>query len=130
MSPCHKLRVLAVNNQQRRNGVRMNCIYLLRAKNVHFCLRLKEVGTRCPPRCPFFREGIPGSYQGALEREIDIDCLYVTRTSVPRGGLRQKSVFYCSLYKSPRPLCPRCLYAKYKAEPTRNKGIIDFYKEE
>ena len=117
MSPNDELRVLAINTQQKRKGDSMNCIYLLRAENICFCLILKEVNSKCPVRCPFFTEGVPGSYQDALERDFDIDCLYCTRKQVPLGNIAEMITFYCTLYKTSYPLCIRCLYAKYKNEP-------------
>ncbi|MFX1514774.1 MAG: hypothetical protein ACFFC6_00550 [Promethearchaeota archaeon] len=116
MSPCNNLKVLVVNNEQMRKGERMNCVYLLRAANIGFCLKLKEVNTKCPARCPFFVEGAPGSYQDALERELDIECLYCTRQNLPQFSTEEAPTFYCDLYKSSQPLCARCFYARYKSE--------------
>lgn len=125
MSPCNKLKTITVNNQPKRKGENLNCIYRLPAKNIDFCLKLKEVSTRCPTRCPFFREGVPGSYKDALEREIDIDCLYSTRRLIPLRNIGGKPVYYCTFYRSPQPLCPMCFYAKYKVEPKKKNKFIE-----
>lgn len=117
MFPCNRLKVLPSNTPYRRNGVRMNCIYLLQARNwVRFCLKLKEVDTKCPTRCPFFTEGNPSSYQEAVEKELDIECLYCTRQMVSHLNNEKEFLFYCDLYKSSPPLCARCFYARYDNE--------------
>ena len=101
----------------------MNCIYLLRAPNVGFCLKLKEVNTKCPTRCPYFTEGVPGAYQEALENHFDIDCQYCTRRIVPLSNLTATPLFYCTLYKTFHPLCYRCFYAKYLDDPEEEPMI-------
>ena len=125
MSPCDKLRVVTVNYRPKRKGENVNCMYRLRAKHVNFCLKLKEVSTKCPTRCPFFKEGVPGSYQDALKREIDIDCRYSTRRLIPLRNIGDTPVYYCTLYRSPHPLCTMCFYAKYKAEPKKKNTILN-----
>ena len=95
----------------------MNCIYLLQANNVSFCLHLKEVLFECPARCPFFAEGIPAHYQEALENQYDIDCLYCTRIKVSQQITIDDLMFYCLLRENFHPFCRMCPFALYKADP-------------
>jgi hypothetical protein len=99
----------------------MPCIYSLHAKNVCFCLKLKEVTFECPTKCPFFTKGKPTHYQSALDKQYDIDCLYCTR----KKGLQQTTsdslMFYCTLYYQSQPFCAMCQFALYNTEKLDEK---------
>ncbi|MHA2246618.1 MAG: hypothetical protein ACXADY_16875 [Candidatus Hodarchaeales archaeon] len=117
MSRVKKLIELTLTEQNRRNGDSMNCIYNLHAKNISFCLKYKEVTFECSERCPFFTKGKPIHYQDALDKQYDIDCLYCTRKKVLQQKNANEVMFYCTLYRNPRPFCSMCQFALYKAEP-------------
>ena len=109
--------VISTNPREEKNHCQMNCMNLLKAKNISFCLKYKEVITKCPLYCPFFVEGKPGHYQDALEKQYDIDCLYCTRKKIQQRNNRKELVFYCTLYKNSEHFCSRCPFALYHTNP-------------
>ncbi|MFX1285494.1 MAG: hypothetical protein ACFFB5_17785 [Promethearchaeota archaeon] len=111
---------LTKKNQKRRNADPLNCLYLLQAKNVCFCLKLKEITVKCPPCCSFYIAGEPASYQDALEKQYDIDCLYCTRREVSQPNAIETPMFYCRLYFQFQPFCGSCQFALYKADPDQS----------
>ena len=117
MSCFNKLIEVALEEQNRRNGDTMNCIYKLHTKNVSFCLKFKEVTFECPTKCPFFTAGEPVQYQDALQKQYDIDCLYCTRREASQLNAIDSLKFYCILNKQFHPFCSMCLFALYKTEP-------------
>ncbi len=108
---------ITTNPCKGKKHCQMNCMYLLKAKNISFCLKYKEVISKCPLLCPFFVEGKPGHYQDAIEKQFDIDCLYCTRKKVPQQKHNNEPTFYCSLYENSRPFCGRCLLVLYPNDP-------------
>ncbi|MHA2247681.1 MAG: hypothetical protein ACXADY_22220 [Candidatus Hodarchaeales archaeon] len=117
MSCFSKLIESTLEEQNRRNGDTMTCIYKLLAKNVSFCLKYKDVIFNCPTKCPFFTAGESGHYQKALQKQYDIDCLYCTRREVSQSNAIDSQKFYCMLNKQFHPFCSMCLFALYNAEP-------------
>ncbi len=111
--------VITANPRKEKNHCQVNCKYLLKAKNISFCLKYKEVITKCPLKCPFFVEGKPGHYQDAIEKQYDIDCLYCTRKKVLQQKNNNEPMFYCSLYENPQPFCSSCPFALYQPDPTQ-----------
>lgn len=114
MSRINNSIVITANPYNKKDHCQINCMYLLKAKNISFCLKYKEVINKCPLFCPFFVKGKPGHYQYAIEKQYDIDCLYCTRKKVLQDKNCNKMKFYCTLYKNSEPFCSRCPFALYQ----------------
>jgi hypothetical protein len=93
---------------------KLNCIYSLLGQDISFCLLLKEANLDCPEKCPFFKQGKPETYQGAIEKEFNVDCVYFTRKKHDNEQLENTSEFYCTLYDNSHPLCKMCFFVIYK----------------
>ncbi len=113
MTSINKVIEITINPQKRNPDKGLNCIYTLQSKNIQSCLKLKEPNVQCPPNCPFFVAGKPVHYQEALEKQLDIDCLYCTRKKNLDQLSKDKWVFFCTLEDNPNPFCSMCLFAKY-----------------
>ena len=94
----------------------INCIYSLRAQDISFCLKLKEVISTCPALCPFFVEGESEYYQYALEKQYDVNCLYCTRKKSSLQNNTEEQIFYCTLYENRQLFCSMCHFASYSPD--------------
>ncbi len=124
MLSANRLVKLSVDPSKRYPSHGMNCIFALHAKNIQSCLKLKDINIDCPPKCPFFVKGKPGHYQEALDKHIDIDCLYCTRKKDLDQLSKDEWVFFCSLTVNPNPFCRMCLFAKYKVDFSPHHSLI------
>ncbi|MFX0013685.1 MAG: hypothetical protein ACFFB2_11125 [Promethearchaeota archaeon] len=78
-----------------------SCLYLIKGEEIHYCLRLKEWNELCPQRCPFYKQGEPGSLKEVKIQRYAIDCLQLTRWI----NTNDEAEYWCKIYYTNRPTC-------------------------
>ncbi|UCG89893.1 MAG: hypothetical protein JSU57_05370 [Candidatus Heimdallarchaeota archaeon] len=83
------------------------CLFLITSYDdtLANCLTLKLWNEPCPPRCPYYKAGLPGSLE-QLARHYLIDCRKFSRKKTTTG----QAIAYCKLHLMREPLCRQCNY--------------------
>ncbi|UCG01878.1 MAG: hypothetical protein JSW11_20020 [Candidatus Heimdallarchaeota archaeon] len=84
------------------------CLFLITSYDVKstYCLTLKIWNEPCPPRCPYYKAGSPGSLEELETQKFIMSCRKFTRRLV----LRKKALPYCKQYFMSEPNCQQCDY--------------------
>ena len=84
------------------------CVYLITSHDntLTYCLTLKHWNEPCPPRCPYYKVGPPGSLEKLGGEDYFLHCLKFTRRLITR----KQAKAYCKLYLMSEPRCKICNY--------------------
>ncbi len=84
------------------------CLFLIRSHDgtLAKCLTLKLWNEPCPPRCPYYKAGPPGSLEKLGAKHYFIDCEKFSRKLTTTG----KVTAYCKLHLMREPRCWQCNY--------------------
>ncbi len=84
------------------------CLSLITTSNrtSTYCLTLKLWNEPCPPRCPYYKVGSPGSLEELEAQKYNLSCRKFGRKSTGR----KKVTPYCKQYFMRDPHCQQCRY--------------------
>lgn len=86
------------------------CLFLLSSFDgtSSYCLTLKIWNEPCPPRCPYYKAGAPGSLEELETQKYILSCRKFSR----KLTTREKATPYCKLLFMREPSCQQCDYSQ------------------
>ncbi len=91
------------------------CTHLISTSgSLAYCVNYHEWMTKCPSRCPFFKEGSPVFIEDLRKEKFNPECYYFAKSNT------NDSLYQCKLFKQESPMCESCQYLKL---PNGNKEI-------
>ncbi|MHA2247577.1 MAG: hypothetical protein ACXADY_21695 [Candidatus Hodarchaeales archaeon] len=83
-----------------------DCLFLITSQDdtVSYCLTLKLWNEPCPPRCSYYKAGLPGSLEKLEAQHYHMNCQKFSRKSTLMG----QAEGYCKLYFMREPRCREC----------------------
>ncbi|MFX0124568.1 MAG: hypothetical protein ACFFAE_13130 [Candidatus Hodarchaeota archaeon] len=85
------------------------CLFLITSydRTSIYCLTLKVWNEPCPPRCPYYKVGAPGSLEKLETQKYILSCRKFSRKSIAKG----KTTPFCKLFFMREPRCQQCDYS-------------------
>ncbi|MFX1507855.1 MAG: hypothetical protein ACFFDC_17340 [Promethearchaeota archaeon] len=82
------------------------CLFLLMSSDEisTYCLTLKNWNEPCPPRCPYYKAGIPANLEELQSKKYKLSCRKLSRKTLTRTKITP----FCNLYFMREPECQQC----------------------
>jgi hypothetical protein len=86
--------------------MKKTCLYFVRCKNLHYCLKLREWNEPCPSKCSLFSDT---QHESALDDcfgRYNVECLRFTK----KLDSNQDPRWFCRLTRVYDPYCASCSF--------------------